>query len=56
MSKHMTTVRYTGVCRECDREIAIRLPMATQQVSDGHGKHLRCANCRTINTVKKGEP
>jgi len=56
MSKSMTTVRYAGVCRDCGRDIEIHIPMTTQQVSDGNGKHLRCKECETINTVRKCDP
>jgi len=30
--------------------------MTTEQVSDGNGKHLRCKECKTINTVRKRDP
>jgi len=56
MSKTMTTVRYAGVCRDCGRDIEVHISMTTEQVSDGNGKHLRCKECKTINTVRKRDP
>lgn len=41
---------YGGECRECGREIEVRLASHREYQGDKGDRHVRCAGCGTINS------